>query len=434
MTESIFLVLTKIEDLLWGYIAVPLVLLLGIFFTLNLKFPQILNFKASLISFYKSLFKKDKEETSKHGIPPLSAFFTSIGGCIGVANLVGVCTAIKIGGPGAVFWMWIAAFLGMAIKYSEVYLGVKFRIKNKNGSYDGGPMFYLQKIFNSKTIPLIFAALFAFYGTEIYMFSLIVNTIQTNWDINIYIIIALFLGSILYAVSGGIARVGKVSSFIIPLFLLIFVSMALWVLYQNSSNIIPTFILIFKSAFTGHAAVGGFAGSSIILAMSQGMARGCYSGDIGVGYASIVHAESSHSKPENQANLSILGIFLDTFIICTFTTLIVLVTNTWKGDYAASQMTQIALSKYFPHMKIFMPLFLFIVGYSSIIAFFVVGLKCADFISPKWGKKIYYLFGTFNFVIFSFVSVDLVYTIMTICGGLLLVLNVYGIFKLRKEL
>ena len=426
-------ILTQIQHLLWGYVALPLIIILGLWFSVQLRLPQISKLGPAVKSFAQSLFPDGKEETSRRGISPLRAFFTSIGGCIGVANLVTVCSAIKVGGPGAVFWMWVAAFLGMVLKYAEVYLGIKFRVKNATGSYDGGPMFYLQKLFSNQIIPVLFAVLLAFYGTEIYMFSLIVDSIEVNWEANKYVTILLLLGLVLYAAHGGVERVGKISSFIVPFFMTVYLSMCAWILYQNSAQIIPTFKSIFQCAFTGHAAVGGFAGSTLLLSMSQGMARGCYSGDIGIGYAAIVHAESSHADPENQPNLSILGIYLDTFLICTFTTLIVLVTNMWSQDCTASMMTQMTLSQYFPYMAVFMPLFLFIVGYSTIIAYFVVGLKCAKFLSPQWGTKIYYVYGVISFCLFSFVDPDIVITIMAICGALLLFCNVYGIYMLRRE-
>ncbi|MEM7361792.1 MAG: amino acid carrier protein [Bacteroidota bacterium] len=427
-------VLTKIENTLWGYGALPLIIVLGTWFSVWLKFPQISKLPPAIRSFVQSMFEEEQTGAPKRGISPLKAFFTSIGGCIGIANLVTVCSAIKVGGPGAVFWMWVAAFLGMVIKYSEVYLGIKFRVKNSTGSYDGGPMFYLQKLFDNQAIPVLFALLLAFYGTEIYLFSLIVDTVEVNWGTNKYMTIFLLLGLVLYAVRGGVERVGKISSFMVPLFMTIYLSMCVWILYQNSAQILPTFKLILQSAFTGHAAVGGFTGSTVLLSMSQGMARGCYSGDIGIGYAAIVHAESSHADPENQPNLSILGIYLDTFLICTFTTLIVLVTNMWSQECTASMMTQMTLSQYFPYMSLFMPLFLFIVGYSTIIAYFVVGLKCVKFLSPKWGTKIYYMYGIISFCLFSFVDADIVIKVMAICNALLLFCNVYGIYKLREEL
>ncbi|MCP3659977.1 MAG: sodium:alanine symporter family protein [Bacteroidetes bacterium] len=433
MLKNLFQQLFQIEDFLWSYIALPAILLLGIYFTVKLKLPQITKFKDSIKIFYQSLFKKNIK-SNQTGIPPLRAFFTSIGGCIGIGNLVGVCTAVKIGGPGAVFWMWVAAFLGIALKYSEVYLGIKFRVKNKFGTYNGGPMYYLQKISKNKFLPYLAAFLLCIYGTEIYMFSVVVDSINTNLEINKYIVIGILLFLVLYAGSGGISRVGQICSYIIPIFLVIFIFMSSWIFYKNSNQIIDTLITIFKSAFTGHAAIGGFTGSTILLAMSQGMARGCYTGDIGIGYASVVHAESSFDKPEKQASLTILGIVLDTFIICTFNTLIILITGIWKTNVSSSLMTQMALSNYFPYMKLFMPIFIGILGYSTIIAFFAVGLKSAEFISPKCGKKLYYCYAIISLILFSFVESDSVLTIMSICGALLLFINVYGIYKLRKEI
>lgn len=421
-----------LETLLWSYLAGPLIILMGIFLTLKFRCLQIRKAWEVLNTFYKSLVLNN--QTNTRGVSPLQAFFTSIGGCIGIANLVAVCLAIKVGGPGAIFWVWVAAFLGMIIKYCEVLLGVKFRVSNQEGGFDGGPMYYLQKVFKGSFIPVLVCVLLAIYGTEIYMFNVVTTTIVENWGVNQFVVIAVLLFMVLYASSGGVSRVGKISSFIIPLFLILYVGMCVWVFYKNASHLLPTLALIFKSAFNPQAAmVGGFTGS-LLTTISQGITRGCYSGDIGVGYAAIVHAESSSKNPKYQALLSIFGVFLDSFVVCTATALLVIITGVWSEPILESQMVQEALGKYFGMMPLFMPLFIFLLGYSTMISFLTVGIKSAKFISPKRGRKIYLIASSIAFIFFSFINQTSALSVMAIVGGLLLLINLYGIIKLRHEI
>lgn len=432
MIHQIFAYLDVLDGWLWSTIAIPMVVILGLIlnyrssFALYLKFPQVLG------SFFASVKKINNEEVL--GVHPLKAFFASIGGCIGIGNIVAVCAAIQIGGPGAIFWMWLAALLGMLIKYSEVYLGIKYRVPNKLGSYDGGPMYYLQEIVKTPVIPILVAVLLTIYGTEIYMFNVITESITENWHVNHYGVISVLLVLIVYASAGGVARVGKISSIIIPFFLVGFSGMSLWVLANHLQELPEVFLTIFKSAFTGHAPLGGFAGSGIMLAMTQGVARGCYTGDIGIGYASIVNAETQYQDPKKQAQLEVLGIFLDTFVVCTLSTLLIIATGVWNQDISASMLVQRALETQFPHMEIFMPVFTFLLGYSSLIAFFCVGLKCAKFIHPKNGEAFYYVYSITAFTLFSFLNQNYALIVMSISGALLLVINTIGIFRMRKDI
>jgi len=430
--EHFFSYLTIFDEFLWSAVAIPLIVLLGVLLSIRFQFVQIFRFKEIVRSFIRFSGKSGKEET--RGVEPLKVFFASIGGCIGIGNIVAVCTAVQIGGPGAIFWMWVAALLGMVVKYSEVYLGIKYRVENESGGYNGGPMYYLQKVVKSTWVPILFAVLLGIYGTEIYMFSVITHSVSENWNLNPYFIIISLLVLILYASKGGIARVGKISGVILPVFLLLFGGMSLWILLVNFSNVPNAFLTIFRSAFTGHAPMGAFVGSGIVLAMSQGIARGCYTGDIGIGYAGVVSAETQLREPEKQAQLSILGIFFDTFIVCTLTTLIILVTGVWNQEIPASLVLQRAFETYFPLMNLFMPLFIFFLGFSTLIAFFAVGLKCASFIHPKRGEMIYYIYASLAFIAFSFIGQETALLVMSLSGAMLLIINLFGIYRLRKEI
>lgn len=203
----------------------------------------------------------------------------------------------------------------------------------------------------------------------------------------------------------------------------------------HEAHLLPGILVtVFKSAFAGHAAVGGFVGSSAALAIQHGVARAAYSADLGIGYDSIIQSESSTVYPEKQASLAVLGVFVDN-LICTMSILVVLISGIWTSSepIEASRLVQTALGGYFPSMEIFMPLFLLIVGYTTLIAYFCVGIKCARFLAPKIGEKIYFGYAVFAFIFFSFFDQTQVLLLMSLSGALLLCINLLGIFRLRDQ-
>lgn len=419
------------EDILWGYIGVPTVLLLGLFLTLQSNFVQIRKLPI-IVKNFLSMFHGGGSQ--QKGISPLRAFFASIGGGVGVGNVVGVCTAVQIGGPGALFWIWITALVGATVKYGEVFLGMRYRVPNVQGGYSGGPMYYLRQVVNKPWISGLVCVLLCLYGVEIFQFSVVTNSISTNLGINYYAVAAVFLLLILFAGSGGVNRVGKISSLLIPVFVFIYAGMGIWVLLNNVGQLPAVLELVVSSALNGHAAVGGFAGSTLMLTMSHGIRRGCYTGDIGIGYASVIHSESSTTIAEKQASLVIFEIFMDTFIICTTSVMLVLLTGVWQEPLEGTMLVQTALGRYFPYMHFFMPFFLFLVGYATINAYFCVGLKCAEFLMPHHGRKLYFGYAILVLVLFSFYETILAQSVMAIVGGMLLLINSIGIFALRNQI
>lgn len=426
-----FIILESLDNYLWGYAAVPAIMALGIYLSFLSRLAQIRHFPTAITTFF-SFFKT--RNTGEVGIHPLKAFFASLGGCTGIGNIVAICTAVQLGGPGALLWIWAAALIGMMIKYSEIYLGIKYRVANGKGGFHGGPMYFLRKAFNNRWVPFIVCFLLCIYGVEVYQFSVVTNSLSSNLALDKSIIVGALLILIIGAAMGGIKRIGQISSTLVPLFMVCYVGMGAWVLFQNFQFIPEMMTTIVKSAFTGHAAVGGFAGSGLLFTVSQGIRRGCYSGDLGVGYASVIHSESGEVSPEKQASLAIIDIFVDSFLICSTSVMLVLVTGAWKAPLDGSLLVQTALTNYFPYMDIFIPLFLFLLGYTTIIAYFCTGIKCAEFLSPKHGKKIYYAYAIPALAFFSFYDTSHALIVMSITGGLLLLINLYGIFKLRHEI
>lgn len=432
MLTDIIQQLDVLENLLWTFLGVPLVIFLGLYLSIKSHFFQIRHLPTVFKTFFS--FLRLRSVDNERGVHPLKAFFAAVGGCVGIGNIVGVCTAVQLGGPGALFWIWMTALAGMIIKYSEVYLGVRYRVPNGKGGYNGGPMYFLTRVFKQSWVPGIVCLFLCVYGVEVYQFSVITTSIATNWGFNSYLVTAVLLALVIFAGSGGVRRVGNISSKSLPVFVFIYVGMGMWVVLNNLS-VLPSIVHeIFVSAFSGHAAFGGFAGAGIIVTMSHGIRRGCYTGDIGVGYASVIHSESSAQIPEKQASLAIFDIFLDTFIVCTTSLFLILATGIWHEPIEAGMLVQMALGKYFPYMQFFMPLFLFMLGYNTINAYFCVGLKCAEHLAPRWGRTVYYIYAVLALVIFSFMGTAQAQTVMAIAGVSLLLINGIGIFMLRHEI
>ncbi|MCH1429734.1 MAG: amino acid carrier protein [Chlamydiales bacterium] len=434
--ESLFQILDSVNNILWSeYVSIPLILLLGIFFTIKSGFLQIRSFHRVIRNFTKYFFET---ESSGKGIHPLKVFFAAVGGCVGVGNIVGICEAVKFGGPGALFWIWVTGLLGMIIKYSEVFLGMKFRVENDEGGYDGGPMYYLKNAYSSnflkKWVPRVVCIFLCIYGVEIYLFSVISTTIVDNWGINRELVVTGLLIIVMLTVKGGMQRVGNVCGTIIPIFILIFSGMSLWVIFQNIGMLPEVFSEVLSSAFTGHAAVGGFAGATIAQTVSWGIKRSCYSGDVGIGYTSVVHTESKEQDPRKQASLAIFGIFLDTFVVCTLSVVVVLFTQVWKEPIEATFFVQKSLEMYFYGVKYFWPFFIFILGYSTIITFFAMGMKSADFLLGHKGRTAYYYLAGVMFVVFAFFDSSKALLVMEVSGGCLLLINLTGFYLLRKEI
>jgi AGCS family alanine or glycine:cation symporter len=431
--NTIISILETFDNILWSYLGIYFVLLAGVYFTIKsrgFQFKTILSPAAT----FKHLHGVSKDKEAK-GINPFKLYFASVGGMIGLGNLVAVVTAVTAGGPGTLFWLWITAFFGMLIKYSEIYLGVKFRVHNSRGGYDGGPMFYLRKAFGNKFLPIISALLLCVYGAEVFQFKAISDTIADTFNLDWFLVAVAISFLILYSVMGGIGRLATICTIIMPVFLITYVVMALYVIVVNAALLPDLLHTIFRSAFVGHAPVAGFLGSTALVAIHYGVARAVYSGDIGIGYDSIVQSETKSKHPGAQAKLAMFGQLTDV-TICTCTVLVVLLTGTWH-DPSIKEPTQYiikSLSIYFPNISIFMSGLFFTAGYTTIIAYFTVGIKCADFLLPKLGKKIYIPYGITAFLLTKYFDQSTLMLVMSISGGLLVIMNVSAIIKLRKHI
>jgi AGCS family alanine or glycine:cation symporter len=272
------------------------------------------------------------------------------------------------------------------------------------------------------------------YGIEVYMFTVMRDSVSINWGIPQWKVSILIISIIFLGISGGIARISNISTFLIPLFVIIFLFMMLYILFLNIEKVPLALLSIYDSAFNRSAAIGGFTGSTLLVTISKGISTACYSGDVAIGYTSIIHSQAYSSSIKKQSSFSALSVLLDTFIICTLSIILVIVTDTWQGSINSNLIIQLSLQRYFPFLYLFMPVLFFALGYSTILPYMEAGIRSSYFLYPKHGPTIYILFGTILFFIFSFITSKYALILMNLTGAILILLNLFGIIRMRRKI
>ena len=393
--EKLYDILNWIDgNILWGIPMIILILLSGIFLSIRSKFLQVRKFGTSLKhtvgGTIKQMKKKDKKSKDPNAITPFEAFSTAVSGTVGTGNIVGVTTAIISGGPGAVFWMWISAFFGMFTKFAEIVLGLFYRKKNTKGEFAGGPMYYIEHGTKQKWLAILFAVftILAAIGMGSVQADTIQNTWKTAFEIPTWVTALIIVVLTALIVIGGLKRIGKVTSLLVPFMILLFLILAIVLVCVNITAVPAAFASIFTSAFSAKSMLGGFMGYGISQAMRFGFARGIFSNEAGLGSASIAHSTAGTKEPVEQGLWGIFEVFVDTFVVCTLTALFVLTSgldgNT-IGDGASVAMG--AFNKVFGTFgtiaySIILPLFAF----STILAWSLYGSKAAQYLFKKHQK------------------------------------------------
>ena len=342
--ESFLPMLNAIDSFLWG---VPLITLLvgtGILLTIRLSLLQVVQLPRAL-----SLILRAKNRGAGD-ISSFKALCVALAATIGTGNIVGVATAVKVGGPGAIFWMWMAAFFGMATKYAEGLLAVKYRTTDAHGEIAGGPMYYIRNGMGEKYRPLagffaVATVLVAFFGIGTFpQVNAIVDSVEISFGIS-RVVTDIALTVLIAAITiGGLRSIAEVSARIIPFMAVLYIVICAGIILMHIGEIPAAIALILDSAFTGTAAAGGFAGSTVMMAMQNGIARGVFSNESGLGSAPIAAAAAKTKEPAEQGLISMTGTFIDTIIICSMTGLVLVLTGTWHGDAAGAAMTGAAFT------------------------------------------------------------------------------------------
>ena len=422
--------LKALDAFAWGP---PLLILLvgtGIYLTIRLGLLQV----ARLPKAFQLIFTKDKG----HGdVSSFAALCTALAATVGTGNIIGVATAIKVGGPGALFWMWMAAFFGMATKYAEGLLAIKYRTKDANGAVAGGPMHYILLGMGEKWRPL--AIFFALAGVLVALLGIgtftqvnsITESIQNTAQIDPAITALVLSVFVAIAVFGGLKSISKVSTAVVPFMAIVYILGTLTVILFNIEKIPATLALIFTSAFSPAAAVGGFAGASIRMAIQNGVARGVFSNESGLGSAPIAAAAAKTNEPVEQGLISMTGTFIDTLIICTLTGLTILVTGVWSGDLNGVALTQSAFSTIFSNFgPALLTIFLVLFAFTTILGWNYYGERCFEFLFGVRFIWLYRVVFVLMVLLGGFIELDMVWIIADIVNALMALPNLIALLAL----
>ncbi|HEL1760182.1 TPA: sodium:alanine symporter family protein [Streptococcus suis] len=421
-----------INNLVWGP---PLLLLLvgtGVYFTLRLGVFQI----GKLPTAFRLIFSSD--QSGQGDVSSFAALCTALAATVGTGNIVGVATAITTGGPGALFWMWVAAFFGMATKYAEGFLAIKYRTKDANGQAAGGPMHYITLGMGQKWKPL--AIFFAISGVLVALLGMgtfsqvnsIASSMSASFGLVPQLVSIVTAISIAFFIFGGIEKISDVSTKIVPFMAILYILASLIVLVVHWNELLPTLGLVLKSAFSPAAAVGGFVGATVKEAIQRGIARGVFSNESGLGSAPIAAAAAKSDNPVEQGLISMTGTFIDTIIICTLTGLTILVTGQWSVEgLEGAPLTQAAFATVFGNTgSIALTISLVLFAFTTILGWSYYGERCIEFLFGTKSILPYRLVFVTMVALGGFLKLDLIWTIADIVNGLMALPNLIALLAL----
>ena len=426
--------LTVLDNFVWGPPMMIVLVGTGIFLTIRLGFPQFKHTSYALKLIFKGALKKDDSAKEEGEITPFQALTSTLAATVGNGNIAGVATAVAAGGPGALVWMWLTALVGMATKMAEATMGVKYRIKDKDGAFAGGSMYFISKGLGQGWL----GWLFAFFGA-IAAFG-IGDAVQTNsmalvgnsvFNIPVWLTGAVITFLVFIVVVGGIKRIGEVTEKLVPTMAIFYIIGALIIIIAKI-NMLPWALgEIFRSAFTGRAAIGGFAGATVAQAMRFGVARGIFSNEAGLGSASMAHAVAKTPHPARQGTIAMVGVMIDTLIICSMTGIVIVMTGSLETGFTSTQLTAHAFASVLggvggPIVAIGSLLF----GYSTIITWCYYGQQCARYIvGPSIVKPYAWLFVIVAFL-GSIAKVPLIWLLTDMLNGAMAIPNLIGLLFL----
>lgn len=423
--------LTAIDDFIWGP---PLLILLigtGIMLTIRLKFLQVTKLPMALGLIFTARNKGSGD------IDSFKALCTALAATVGTGNIVGVATAVHAGGPGAIFWMWVAAFVGMATKYAEGCLAVKYRTVDDNGEVSGGPMYYIQNGLGEKYKPLAF--LFAFFGVLVAFFGIgtfaqvnaIVDITKLTTSIPVEYTAAILTVLVAAVTLGGLQSIAKTASKVVPAMAAVYVIATGVFLIMFADRIPGAIEQIIESAFTGTAAQGGFLGATVMLAMRSGVARGVFSNESGLGSAPIVAAAAKTKWPAEQGLISMTGTFIDTIIVCTMTGLMLVVSGTWTGTVNGAALTNEAFLMAFPdYGGIILCVGLVLFAFTTILGWNYYGERCVEYLVGVKGILPYRLIFIALVGCGAFIKLEVIWVLADIVNGLMAIPNLIALIGL----
>ncbi|EGQ3470740.1 sodium:alanine symporter family protein [Staphylococcus pseudintermedius] len=440
-------ILEKLNAILWGAPSLILLTGTGLFLTFVLKGMQF----TKLIHAFKLAFVPNKKEAESEGdISNFKALMTSLAGMIGNGNIAGVATAVTLGGPGAIFWMWVVGLLGMTTKYAEALLAMKFRVQNDKGEYSSGPMYYIEKGLGHrfKFLAIAFAIFGAFAALGIgnsVQSNTIADVMTNSFNVSGFITGIVLVILISLIIFGGLKRISNVAGFFVPMMAIFYIGASVTILIINYNQILPAFGLIFKYAFTPVSAAGGFTGIMVMQAIQNGVSKGIFSNEAGLGTVALISGNAKAGHPATQALVAMTGTFIVTIIVCTMTGLVLLVTGYWDptggllsgvshdAKLEAGALTSMAFGASLGTLgEYVVSLSVIFFGFSTIIAWFVYGAKCFEYL---FGVKYVMLYGVI-YVIATFVgtiaNLKTVWLFADTANAMMMIPNLIGILFLYK--
>ena len=449
MLESIIKINQAVNGFIWGVPAMICIIGVGLLLSVRTRFIQVRKFGAAMKNTIGKIF--DKTQAKDGSMSPFQAVCTALAGTVGTGNIAGVAGAIALGGPGAIFWMWCSAFLGMCTKFSEVTLAIHFREKNANGEYVGGPMYYIKNGLSKKWYFL--AVLYALFGvltvfgtgnatqvntivssihSALHNLHIIDGTVDERANLIFGIFIAAFVAMVLL---GGIQRIGQVSEKLVPFMAALYVILAIGVVILHINRVPAVFAMIFKSAFTPQAATGGIIGS-MFLSMKKGVSRGIFSNEAGLGTGSIAHACADTNNAVHQGMFGIFEVFMDTIVICTLTGLVILLgaPNIVYGQAAGAELTISGFTAtYGGWVSIFTAVAMCCFAFSTIIGWGLYGSRCIEFLGGEKLVRPFLVAYSFVSIIGATINLGLLWDIADTFNGLMAIPNLIALLILSGQ-
>ena len=446
MSEKIASINSVVNSFIWGVPAMICIIGVGILLTVRTRCIQVRKFGVAMKNTIGKIF--DKTQARDGSMSPFQAVCTALAGTVGTGNIAGVAGAIALGGPGAIFWMWCSAFLGMCTKFSEVTLAIHFREKNKNGEYVGGPMYYIKNGLSKKWHFL--AVFYAVFGvltvfgtgnaTQVNTIVSSVNTALMNFNIlkgephsNVNLIFGIFIAALVAMVLlGGIKRIGQVSEKLVPFMAVLYVILALGVIILNIQRVPGVFARIVSGAFTPRAATGGIIGS-MFLSMKKGVSRGIFSNEAGLGTGSIAHACADTDNAVHQGMFGIFEVFMDTMVICTLTGLVILLAapNISYGQAAGAELTISGFTAtYGGWVSILTAIAMCCFAFSTIIGWGLYGSRCIEFLGGEKFVRPFLVVYSFVSIVGATMNLGLLWDISDTFNGLMAVPNLIALLML----
>jgi len=420
----------KIGAFAWGPPMLILLVGTGFWLTFSLRGLQFTKLGHAL---YLALVKRKEDGDEPGDITHFQALMTALSATVGTGNIAGVATAIAIGGPGALFWMWITGLVGMATKYAEAVLAVKYRIVDANGEMSGGPMYYISKGLNLPwlgAIFAVFAAVAAFGIGNMVQSNSVADAVEATFNVPTWVSGVTLMIFTALVVLGGIKSIGRVTSVLVPIMIVFYMAAALYIIFANLGGVPGALGLIVQQAFNPTAATGGFAGATIMLAIRMGVARGVFSNESGLGSAPIAAAAAKTKSPVTQALVSMTQTFIDTLVVCTMTGLVLILTGAWSNGQNGAELTATAFASGMPAGAYIVTIGLVLFAYSTILGWCYYGEKSMEYLLGIKAVLPYRIV----FVVFvglgAVAKLSLVWNISDALNGLMAVPNLIGLIFL----